>query len=503
MKNKISNYYFSSFFWSTLAKILNAVFGFLSVPILLGFFGKAEYGLLAIATACNGYMHLMDLGMNTGAVRFFSQWKAENDINRIYRVARTNITFYIVISIINVIGLVALARYGESLFSVTHEQFEQLKHCLYILAIFSTLSWVTTAFNQLLIADKQIAYTQQVNCFLVLLKFLLVYSVLKLNISLTFYFFNLTLILALAIIPYAYKCKKDLLIDSLLPAVYWRDFKVILVFSISIFTLSLFQVTATQSRPIILSVVAENAADVVADFRIIEVIPQLIILIGGTFGSIFLPKTSELISLGNHRELESFAYNWTKVTTTIMCFMCFPCMLCAKEILCAYVGNNYVSLSTWVIIWCFIVLVQMHASPCYSLIISKGRTKLLVALTAISCIVSMIINSCLCKYLSVGSAIVGYSVYVLFLMLMYYLFFYKHYLQLSRKQIGISFLKPFLLGLIFYFLILLLPDRLWCINYFSIERINLIFVCLFKSLVWIFPYTISLYLTGIIKFRKK
>ena len=75
-----SNYYFSSFFWSTLAKILNAILGFISIPLLLGYYGKADYGILSIATACNGYMSLLDLGMNTGAVKFYSQWKAEGDI---------------------------------------------------------------------------------------------------------------------------------------------------------------------------------------------------------------------------------------------------------------------------------------------------------------------------------------------------------------------------------------------------------------------------------------
>ena len=72
-----NNYYVSSFFWSTSAKVLNAILGFISIPLLLGYYGKADYGILSIATACNAYMHVLDLGMNTGAVKFFSQWRAE------------------------------------------------------------------------------------------------------------------------------------------------------------------------------------------------------------------------------------------------------------------------------------------------------------------------------------------------------------------------------------------------------------------------------------------
>ena len=63
------------------------------------------------------------------------------------------------------------------------------------------------------------------------------------------------------IVPYAYKCKKLNLIDSLKPAGYWSEFKVVILFSLSIFALSFFQMTATQSRPIILSVFGINGAE--------------------------------------------------------------------------------------------------------------------------------------------------------------------------------------------------------------------------------------------------
>ena len=52
-------YYSSTFFWSTVAKVLNSLIGFVAVPLLLGYFGKAQYGVLALATACNGYMHIV------------------------------------------------------------------------------------------------------------------------------------------------------------------------------------------------------------------------------------------------------------------------------------------------------------------------------------------------------------------------------------------------------------------------------------------------------------
>lgn len=123
----LQNYYFKSFFWSTISRILSAIVGFISVPLLLGFYGKADYGILALATSCNGYMQLLDLGMNTGTVKFFSQWKAQGKIDLIHKVSGTNMTFYLIISSINILLLILLAAFGEPIFNITHEQFITLR----------------------------------------------------------------------------------------------------------------------------------------------------------------------------------------------------------------------------------------------------------------------------------------------------------------------------------------------------------------------------------------
>lgn len=421
-----NSYYVSSFFWSTLSKVLTAIVGFLSVPLLLGFYGKAEYGILAIATACNGYMQLLDLGMNIGTVRFFSQWRAEGKNELINRVARTNITFYGLIAIVNILGLVGLALWGEGLFSVTHEQFLLLRTCLLIIVLFSVLSWETTTFNQLLIADKQMAFTMQMQCIITVLKGLLVAMVLLFKLPLTTYFFFLTGVLTLLLIPYIIRCRKYNLINSIRPATYWNDFKVVITFSLSLFLLSLFQSTATQSRPILLSMFASNGAIAVTDFRIIEVVPQMIIMIGGTFSGMFLPKTSEMVARKDEKAIKEFAYKWTTMTTIVVACLCFPVMLCTNEILTAYVGASYAHLSVWLLIWTITVLIQMHTTPGNALVLAYGKTKLLVQVTSVACVCSMILNVVLCKYFEVGSAIIAYFLYVCTIIGLYYVVFIKN-----------------------------------------------------------------------------
>lgn len=498
MKN---NYYVSSLFWSSLSRILNAVLGFITVPLLLGYYGKAEYGLLSIATACNGYMNLLDLGMNTGAVKFYSQWKAEGNIDKIFRVARSNITFYMVIAAVNILLLLGIAFLGERLFSVTHTQFLQIRICLCIIALFSIISWVTTVFNQLLIADKQMTFTMQVQCVQTLFKAALVICVIYAHIELTTYFFFLTALVSVAFLPYAFKCKRDSLIDSFKPAWYWDDFKVVIMFSLSIFALSLFQVTATQSRPIILSMFAKNGATAVANFRIIEVVPQLIIMIGGTFSGIFLPKTAEMVARKDVASMKAFAYKWTTNTTAVVAFMCFPFILCAKETLSAYVGREYSVLSPWLIIWCITVLIQMHTTPGNALVLAHGKTKLLVRVTAVGCIASMLLNVFLCKYFEIGSAIMAYFFYVCVIIGLYYVSFYKKLLGLSRKKMIVCFAKPTIIAFIIYILVSLIPLDISIFGAIN-ERVAYILLCVVKSLIWVIPYVVILYFTKVMDFKQ-
>lgn len=494
-----NNYFFSAFFWSTLSKILNAILGFVSVPLLLGFFGKAEYGLLSIATACNGYMHLMDLGMNTGAVKFYAQWEAEGKRELIFRVARTNITFYFIVSIINIFGLLALAYWGESLFSVTHEQFIQLRYCFFILALFSSVSWITTVYTQLLTAYKKVAFTMQIHCVMVLLKGLLICAVFWFGLTLIQYFFYFTLVIACAIIPYMIKSKKEGYIESHKPAAYWSDFKVVLTFSLALFTLSLFQVTATQARPLVLSIFAENGAETVADFRIVEVIPHFIITVCGTFISIFLPKSSEMMIKNNKEEIQVYVNDWTVKTTILVCTFCFPFIVGASQILSAYVGSEYNYLSKWLQLWCVFLIVQMHSTPAYSFILANGKTKLLVVATALACAISIMVNAFLCQLVPVGSAIIGYAVYMLCLIGVYYLFLYKQYLGLKRLPILFSFLKPLIIGVF----CCITPYLVNVNGLFSCiianSRIEYVLEFVFLALIWLIPYYLIIILTRTVR----
>ena len=254
--------------------------------------------------------------------------------------------------------------------------------------------------------------------------------------------------------------------------------------------------TATQSRPILLSMFAPNAASVVAEFRIIEVIPMFIIMVGLTFSSIFLPKASELVTRKVHMEIENFAYRWTRLTSILANILCIPFVLSSKDILAAYVGDEYSSLSVWLSIWCITALIQIHTTPGNSLILACGKTKLLVLTSAVACLISMLINIAFCKYIGVGSAVIGYFVYVLIVISMNYIAYYRKILCLNNLKIALSFIIPTIIGFIVLCIIYIFPLEKLRVEIFSV-RINLIVFCLTKALIWL-----SVYVGALVAFKQ-
>ena len=75
----------SGVIWTMAVNVVNAVYGFISVPILIDYFGKAEYGLIGLAMSINVYLRLLDMGFNSTNVRFFSAWLAEKKYEKVHK----------------------------------------------------------------------------------------------------------------------------------------------------------------------------------------------------------------------------------------------------------------------------------------------------------------------------------------------------------------------------------------------------------------------------------
>lgn len=492
MANNNTKYIVGSFISGVIAKSLDAVIKFVTIPLLLVHFGRSDFGLITLAISINAYISLLDMGMNTGSVKFFSQWIGQGAYGLIDRVSRTNLTFYLCIGIVNSLILILLAVYPNLIFNINVNQITTFQNLLIILSITSLFNWSSFVFNQLLIADEKMALVQQLFSARSILLLIVVLFTINYNLSLTKYFIGYVTVNSIIIVPYCIICLKRKLITSLIPAFYWKDFSIVLKYSLAIFSIGLFQFTATQSRPLILGMFSTSGVDILSDYRVIEVFPIFIISIGGMLISIFLPKSSKYILNNDKSQIEKFAYKGTLYTAILTTILCFPVILTSKELLTVYVGPEYTHLAIWLSSWTFTLILFLHNSPVASLVLASGEIKMLAYSSAFACIVSIVINAILCPFLGVGSAIIGYLVYILIQMLFYYLYFNSKVLGLKSSKVFKSFTVPTILGIIVSIIIVLL----------KIDINNIYIQILVKCLLFLSIFVISLFLFKVISIKE-
>ena len=340
--------------WTILFNVVNAVYGFISVPILINYFGKSEYGLIGLAMSINVYLRLLDMGFTSTNVRFFSTWIAENKKDIVQKAFQTSLGFYGSIGLINAVVLFVLALFSDSVFNVTAEQNVILKNLIYILCFTAFFSWLMSCLEQLVKATENVAWIQRVHLFaklmLIIVLFVTVYGGLSIEV-----YYILSCFASLSVIPFCIgKIRKVVPYVSFSPCIDVPVFKEMLPYSLNIFSFSLFQFSFYHLRPVFLGM--EGTVESVADYRILNGIVGLVHMMSGAFIGTLLPSTSRVVAKHNKEAYYKVAYTGTKYVTIVVSFFCFCLMTMGSDLLTIYVGKEYLYLIPWLNLWLLCML---------------------------------------------------------------------------------------------------------------------------------------------------
>jgi O-antigen/teichoic acid export membrane protein len=444
--NKVS--LFKNSVLGVISKVVDAAIKFITIPLLIGYYGKLDYGLIALSFSLNAYLRLLDLGINVGTIRFFSIWFKNNENEKIVLVSQTSIIFYGIIGTVNAFIFIFLGYYSDTLFKLELAQYESFRWMMYILAISSILNWVSFVFLQLLSAKEKFItiYTAELfrSILLVISAILAVYF----KLSLPVYFLLFTISTLSVGFIYFMRLSDTGINPYLLIRPKWNTiaFKEVFHYSMAIFILGVFQLSARELRPILLTTFASDGLNSVTDFRILQTITGFIMVIGGVFMQLLLPIASRNSDQKGNFVNQKLAYKGTKYITIVLSYVVFIIVIFSKEILLLFLGPEYVYLSNNLIVWSVTILLFLHNSPVASMALASGKTKPLIYSTAIGAVISIIITIVLAPSFNVGAAVFGYFIYILIQMFFYYLYFIPKVLKLRSS---IIFFKSFMPGILF------------------------------------------------------
>lgn len=409
----------SGFAWTTMVNLINGVYGFISVPILIAYFGKSDYGLIGLAMSVNVYLRLMDMGFNTTNVRYFSNWLANRNYSKIKSLFQTSLSFYGTLGILNAIIMLIVSFFSESIFNVTPQQAVTIKHLFYILAISAFISWYTSCFDQLIKANEFVGWTQKMTLLPKFIQVIILILTVTIGFSIEWYYaltaFSMFVIIPIMIIKIKNLCPYISFVPSFDKAI----FKEVLSYSLNIFSFGIFQFSIMHLRPVLLGM--ESTPDAITDYRILDGIVKIVLMLGGAFIGILLPSASKVMANHDKEAYYRVAYQGTKFISIVVCFCCFGMMSVSPELLTVYVGKEYSYLVFWLDLWLLLTLGN-HNQAMSSLILAGSDIRALTYISIFSSILGLIVCWVAIPIYDVGGTVIAYLVYTVSQMAFYYFY---------------------------------------------------------------------------------
>ena len=456
-----SNKIVKGVFWTTALNIVNAVYGFVAVPILINHFGKSEYGLIGLAMSVNVYMRLMDMGFNSTNVRFFSAWLSEKKNAKVSKAFETSLTLYGVIGLLNGVVLLGVSFFSEQIFNVTQEQAEILKKLFYILAFSAFCNWFSSCFDQLIKATENVDWIQRRQLIPKCLQILILLATVCFSFSIELYYL-LTCLAVLSIIPMSIiKIRKEVPLISFIPGFDKDIFKEMLPYSLNIFSFGIFQFSFYNLRPVFLGM--QGTIESVTDFRVLNGIIGVVHMLGGTFIPILLPSTAKVLARKEKEAYYRMAYDGTKYISIILCFCTFGMMSIGPDAITLYVGNDYLELIPWFNLWLLCNLTT-HNQAISSLILAGSDIRAISYCSFISSVIGLLVTWVTIPIYQVGGVVIGYFIYGSIQLCFFYMYYWPRTMKINSIKVLCYSFGPYLcIGSICYATVRLFPrnDNCW------------------------------------------
>lgn len=426
--------------WSIISNLIGAIYSFVSVPILLTYFGKQQYGLIGIALSVNVYLRILDMGFSSGNVKFFSTFLVKKDNEGLNMLFQSSILFYLSIAFINALILFILSYFCQSVFHLTSQETGIFKQLLYILIITSFPIWVSNVMEQLLRSNDLVSWQQRVSMLSKIGQLVTLFLTIFFKLSLVSFFALNTSCTVLIIPIYILKIRDLSLGISFFPRYYQTVMSEVLPYCLSVFSFGLFQFSANYLRPVLIGM--KLGLTSVADFRLIEGIANLILILGSSFLGVILPHATKAKATNDREAEKQIASNGTRYISIFLSIIIFGFILSSKDLITLYVGAENAYLALWFNIWA-LSLLGLHSAALSSIVLSGNDLRPIVYMSAFSTILSLALAWILMDYFGMGGVIISYTAYVILQMTYYYVYYYPKKLGFSSKNIFIhSFFIP-------------------------------------------------------------
>jgi O-antigen/teichoic acid export membrane protein len=419
--------------WSVVVNMTNAIYGFIAAPLLISYFGKSEYGLIALANSVNGYMALMDMGLNSTTIRFFSNWLAKGEKEKVRKLLQTCTAFYGIVGLINAVVLLIVCIFTDKIFSFSAEQATILKHIFILLACMAVVNWYSSCLTQLITATENVAWVQKRTLLTKLLMIAVLIGTLVFKLSIIQFVFA-TQIVTLILLPMTIiKVVKETPFVSFWARFDMPTFKQILPYSLNIFSFGIFQFSFYNLRTVFLGI--QSTPEVITEYNVMNSLVGLTTAISTVFMGALLPSSSRIVAIGDKENYYRIAYQGTKFITICLCFCAMGMMTICDDLMMVYVGESFMHIIPWFMLWLVLVVIGSHNQSISSLILAGTDVRAITINTMFSSVIGLIVTWIAIPYYMAGGPIIAYAVYVICQILFYWIYYWPKKMKIKTEKV--------------------------------------------------------------------
>lgn len=284
---------------SYLNILLQTIIGFIYVPILLYYIGTSEYGIYQLIGSFIAYFSIMDFGLTTAVIRFYTKYKVENDKIAMENLLAIAMRCFVGITIFLVILAIGVYINLDSIFSysMTESEIISAKN-IFLLLIFNIIITISTMiFRAIINAHEKFLFLKGLETIQLILQPILVVLILQeyptaFSVALVQTILNICLIIARI-----YYCFVKLEIK--IKFHYWdkRLFHEFKKLALSCFIVVIIDQVFFKTNQIILGIVEGTTA--VAIYAIASLIYMNYMALSLAISGVYLPHIVELTTQVN------------------------------------------------------------------------------------------------------------------------------------------------------------------------------------------------------------
>lgn len=486
---------------------LSTVTGIVYVPLYLHYMGQSEYGLYQLMGSIISVFVIMDFGLPSTIIRFYSKYKALDDRENMENILAMCSRIYVVITlaILSVGAVLYFSLDSWYAASLTSAELINAKKIYIVLLVNIAITLPTHIFTAIVTSYERFVFLKLLSIFQIVLQFILVIAVMSVSPTALSLSIVVTFVNAVAILLKIYYSFIKLKVKIKLHYFDKALFASIMKFSFFIFLNVILDQIIWRANPIILGSVASTAA--VAVYTTAFQIVNNYMAISNVVSNVFLPSVTSMITKrAPDKELSDLFIRIGRLQFILLALVLTGFTLFGRQFVLIWAGEGF--LDSYFITLIFIIPYTVDLIQNIGLVILQAKNKfafralvfLAIAMTSVFLAVPAAKH-----FGGIGCAVVTGSVFFIgdvFIMN----FYYKKYVNIDIKLFWIEMSK------------IAVPAAICCavgvlLNYFTMfgSIVNLLikivlYVLIYSAVMWKFAmnqYEKDLIKNPIMKILKK